>query len=65
MISLGISRSGIFMYLYRLRGVSRYIFLMSAPPNLALAVLIMLFHMILDEAISAVHVASLYAYGYG
>ncbi len=32
------------------------------PPNLALAILIMLFHMILDETISAVCVVSLYGY---
>ncbi len=37
-----------------------YIFLMSALPNLALAILIMLFHMILDEIISAVRAVSLY-----
>ncbi len=41
-------------------GVSRYIFLMSAQPNLALGVLITLFHMILDETISAVCVVSSY-----
>jgi hypothetical protein len=33
---------------------------MVAPPNLALGVLIMLFHMILDETILAICVMSLY-----
>ena len=48
------------MYLYQSRGVLRYIFLMLAPPNSALGMLIMLFHMILDETILAVHVVSSY-----
>ncbi len=60
MISLGISRSGIFLYSYQLRGVSGSLFLMLALPNLALGMLITLFHMILDETITAVGVVSLY-----
>ncbi len=60
MISLGMSPSGIFIYSYQSRGVSRNLFLMSAPPNLASGILIMLFHIILDEIILAVCVISLY-----
>ena len=48
------------MYSYQSRGVSRYIFLMSALPNLALGVLITLFHMILDKTILAVCVVCSY-----
>ena len=53
---------GIFMYSYRSSGVSRYIFLMSAPPNLAPGVLMTLFHMILVDTMSAVRVVSSYGY---
>ncbi len=60
MILSGISLSGIFMYLYQSRGVLRYTFLMLAPLNLALGILIMLFNMIFDETILAVCVVSLY-----
>ncbi len=60
MISLGISHSGIFVYLYQSRGVLRFIFLMSAPPNLALGIQITLFHMIFDETILAICVVSLH-----
>ncbi len=54
MVSLDMSRSCIVIYSYQSSGVLRYIFLKLAPPNLVLGVLIMLFHIILDETISAV-----------
>ncbi len=60
MISLGMSCSGIFIHSYQSRGVSRYIFFMLAPPNLALGMLITLFHIILDETILALCVVSSY-----
>jgi hypothetical protein len=44
----------IFMYSNQSRGVSRYMFLISAPAKQASVVLITLFHRILEETMSAV-----------
>jgi hypothetical protein len=42
------------MYMYQSSEVSRYMFLMSALPNLAPGVLITLFHIIFAETMPAV-----------
>jgi hypothetical protein len=45
----GKSLRGIHMYSYQSNGVSRYMFLMSAPPNLDPGLLMTLFHIILQR----------------
>jgi hypothetical protein len=55
---LGRSAIGIFVYSNQSRGVSRYMFLMSAPAKCACLVLMTLFHRILEETMSAVRVVS-------
>jgi hypothetical protein len=54
----GRSAIGIFMYSNQSRGVLRYMFLMLAPAKHAPLVLLTLFHRILEEIMSAVHVVS-------
>jgi hypothetical protein len=54
----GRSAIGIFMYSNQLRGVSRYMFLMSLPAKRAFLVLMTLFHRILEETMLAVCVVS-------
>jgi hypothetical protein len=54
----GRSAIGMFMYSNRSRGVSRYMFLMSAPAKHASLVLMTLFHRILEETMLVVLVVS-------
>ncbi len=58
MMSWGKRKKGIFMYSYQSSGVSRYMFLMSAPAKHAPFVLIVLFQRTLEETMSVVHVVS-------
>ncbi len=48
------------MYSFWSRGVLRYMFLISAPPNFAPGLLITLFHIIFADTMSAVPAVSLY-----
>jgi hypothetical protein len=57
-MSLGRREIGIFVYSNQSRGVSRYMFLMSAPAKRAFLVLMTLFHRILEETMLAVCVVS-------
>jgi hypothetical protein len=58
MMSLGRSANIIFMYSNQSKGVSRYMFLMSAPEKRVSLVLMTLFYRILEETMSAVRVVS-------
>ncbi len=59
MMLVGKSEMGILMYSKQSRGVSRYMFLMSALAKHAVGMLMVLFQRSLDDTMSVVHVVSL------